>query len=50
VEAPSIGPFVLMGVAATGYLLVRALLFRCRQQRKELARRAGSSRDLRRNL
>lgn len=50
VEAPSIGPFVLMGLAAVAYLVVRALLFRCRQQRKALMREFGSSRELRRNL
>ena len=50
VDAPSMGPFILMGVAATAYLVVRAFLFRCRKQRKELIRKAGSSRDLRRNL
>jgi hypothetical protein len=50
VQAPSPGPFILMGVAATGYLVLRALLFRSRQQRKELIRKAGPNRDLRRNL
>lgn len=50
VQPPSAGPFILMGVAAMGYLVVRALLFRSRQQRKELLRKAGGDRDLRRNL
>jgi hypothetical protein len=50
VEAPTAGPFVLMGIAAVGYLVVRALLFRRRQQRKALIRAAGANRDLRRNL
>jgi hypothetical protein len=50
VQAASIGPFILMSVAAIAYLVVRGLLFRCRQQRKELARKAVSNRDLRRNI
>lgn len=49
-QPPSPGPFILMGIAATGYLVVRALLFRSRQQRKELFRKAAGDRDLRRNL
>ena len=47
---PGSGPFILMTITAIAYLVVRGLLFRCRQQRKELARKAGSNRDLRRNL
>lgn len=50
IQAPTAGPFILMGVAALGYLVVRALLFRCRQQRRALIRKAGTNRDLRRNL
>lgn len=50
VQAATIGPFILMSVAAIAYLVVRGLLFRCRQQRKELIRKAGSNRDLRRNI
>ena len=50
VQAPTMGPFILMGVAAVAYLAVRALLFRCRRERRELKRTAGSSRDVRRNL
>lgn len=36
VEPPSAGPFVLMGLAAAAYLVVRAFLFRSRQQRKAM--------------
>jgi hypothetical protein len=50
VEPPSAGPFVLMGLAAAAYLVVRALLFRCRQQRKAMRQKLGLSSDLRRNL
>jgi len=32
------GPFILMGLAALAYLVVRGLLFRSRQQRKALRR------------
>lgn len=50
VEPPTAGPFILMGVAALGYLAVRTLLFRARQERKLMRQRQGLSRDLRRNL
>jgi len=50
VEPPTAGPFILMGVAALAYLVVRVLLFRARQQRKLMRLRQGLSRDLRRNL
>jgi ribosomal protein L37E len=36
VEPSSTGPFILMGLAAVAYLVVRALLFRSRQQRKAM--------------
>ena len=49
VEPPTAGPFVVMGVAALGYLAIRVLLFRARQERK-LMLQHGVSRDLRRNL
>lgn len=46
----SVGPFVLMGVAALAYLAVRALLFRARQKRKSMRQAMKMSSDLRRNL
>lgn len=50
IQASSIGPFILMGVAALAYLVVRALLFRSRQVRKSMRQAAKMSSDLRRNL
>lgn len=44
------GPFILMGISAVAYLVVRALLFRCRQQRKQMRQKLRLSSDLRRNL
>lgn len=41
VQAASTGPFIVMGVAAIGYLAVRILLFRARQQRKRMQRQGG---------
>jgi hypothetical protein len=49
-QASSIGPFVLMGLSAVAYLVVRALLFRCRQQRKAMRAKQQMSSELRRNL
>ena len=49
-QAPSIGPFILMGISAIAYLLVRALLFRCRQQRKAMRAKQQMSGEVRRNL
>lgn len=49
-EPSPMGPFILMGLAAVAYLIVRALLFRSRQQKKEMRRRMKLSADLRRNL
>lgn len=46
----STGPFILMGVAALTYLVVRAMLFRARQARKALLQKRAMSRELRRNL
>lgn len=46
----STGPFILMGISALAYLVVRVLLFRCRQQRKAMRARRQMSQDLRRNL
>ena len=50
VERPSGGPFILMGLAALAYLVVRAFLFRNRQIQKELRRKLNMSSELRRNL
>jgi hypothetical protein len=44
------GPFVLMGIAAIAYLVVRAFLFRNRQQLKAMRQARRMSSDLRRNL
>jgi hypothetical protein len=49
-RAGSNGPFIVMAVAALGYLVVRALLFRARQHRKALRQKRAMSRELRRNL
>lgn len=48
--ASSAGPFILMGLAATAYLVVRALLFRGRQVQKSMRAKRNISSDLRRNL
>ncbi|MEE8495909.1 MAG: zinc ribbon domain-containing protein, partial [Xanthomonadales bacterium] len=44
----SSGPFILMGLAAVAYLLVRVLLFRHRQQRKALRKKQFMHPGLRR--
>jgi hypothetical protein len=49
-QASSIGPFVLMGVAALAYLVVRALLFNARRQRKAMRAKRQLSSELRKNL
>lgn len=49
-EASSAGPFILMGLAALAYLVVRALLFRARQAKKSLRAKRNMSNELRRNL
>ena len=49
-QLSSIGPFVLMGLAAIAYLAVRALLFRARQQRKAMRAKRQLSNELRKNL
>ena len=46
----SVGPFILMGLAASAYLVVRALLFRSRQVQKSMRAKRNMSSDLRRNL
>lgn len=50
VQPPTAGPFILLGLGAVAYLAVRSLLFRARRQKRALARKAGLSRELRRNL
>ena len=35
-ETPSVGPFILMGLAAIAYLVVRALLFQSRRVQKSM--------------
>jgi hypothetical protein len=49
-QTSSRGPFILMGAAALAYVVVRSLLFRLRQQRKEMRRKQRIGSDLRRNL
>ena len=48
--ASSMGPFILMGLAASVYLIVRALLFRSRQVLKSMRAKRNMSSELRRNL
>jgi hypothetical protein len=50
VAPPTRGPLIVMGVAALAYLVVRALLFRARQQRKLMRQRSRLSGELTRNL
>ena len=49
-QPPTVGPFVLMGLAGAAYIVVRALLFRNRQLRKAMRHKPGLGSDLRRNL
>jgi hypothetical protein len=49
-QPPATGPFVLMGLAAAAYIVVRALLFRKRQLRKAMRQEPGLGSDVRRNL
>ncbi|MDH3923139.1 MAG: zinc ribbon domain-containing protein [Xanthomonadales bacterium] len=49
-QASGMGPFILMGLAAMAYLVVRGMLFRSRQQRKAMRAKKQMSKDLRRNL
>jgi len=49
-QPSSMGPFILMGIAAVAYLAVRALLFKSRHERKAMRQAARMSRELRRNL
>ena len=48
--ASSAGPFILMGLAAIAYLVVRALLFRSRQVQKSMRAKRTMNSELRRNL
>ena len=48
--ASSAGPFILMGLAAFAYLVVRALLFRSRQVQKSMRAKRNMNSELRRNL
>lgn len=50
VQQPSAGPFILMGLAAVAYVVVRGFLFRSRRQRKAMQQLRKMSSDLRRNL
>lgn len=50
VDPSPAGPFVVMGLSAVAYLVVRVFLFRYRHQKKALAQRATMSSELRRNL
>ena len=50
VQPPTVGPFILMGAAALAYVVVRAFLFRARQERKRMRSQSIRSMDLRRNL
>jgi len=49
-EPSSPGPFILMGLSALAYLVIRALLFRSRQLRKAMRAKRIVSSELRRNL
>lgn len=50
VQMSSPGPFVLMGLAASAYVVVRAMLFRNRQLRKSMRQARKLSSDPQRNL
>ena len=49
-QMSSTGPFVVMGLSAVAYMVVRAFLFRAKARRKALRQRASMSNELRRNL
>ncbi len=49
-EVPSAGPFILMGISALAYLVVRGFLFRSRQVQKSMRAKRNMSSELRRNL
>jgi membrane-associated phospholipid phosphatase len=49
-EPSSTGPFILMGLAAMAYLVVRWSLFRSRQKKKAWRQKRIMGSELRRNL
>lgn len=49
-QLPTPWPFVLMGIAAIAYLVVRAFLFKNRKALKSMRQAGRISSDLRRNL
>ena len=49
-EPSQVGPFILMGISAVAYLVVRGLLFQARHQRRAMRQKRQMSSDLRRNL
>ena len=49
-EPSQTGPFILMGISALAYLVVRGLLFQARQRRKAIRAKNRMSSELRRNL
>ena len=49
-EPSQSGPFILMGVSAVAYLVVRGFLFQARHQRRAMRQKRQMSNDLRRNL
>jgi hypothetical protein len=46
----SAGPFILMGISAVAYLVVRGFLFHARGQQKAMRQKIKLSSELRRNL
>jgi hypothetical protein len=49
-QASSSGPFILMGITAVAYLVVRVFLFQARHKQKAMRQKLQASSDLRRNL
>ena len=49
-EPSQAGPFILMGVLAVAYMVVRGFLFQARHQRRAMRQKRQMSNDLRRNL
>lgn len=49
-EPSQVGPFILMGISAVAYMLVRGFLFQARHQRRAMRQKRQMSSDLRRNL
>jgi hypothetical protein len=50
IRQSSIGPFILMGLAALAYLIVRGFLFRSRLIQKSMRQTRNMGSELRRNL